>query len=111
MSNRRTWIVQVMASRSQAARASSTEKPVGLPSGPGEMQGRKIVVDQKADRSKTGEVGPLELDPRVPEIRDGDLRLRGGMGRRGPQARIPERRSGTARLLQNACICNIITFI
>ena len=37
------------------------------------MQGRKIVVDQKPDRPKTGEIRPLKLDPRIPEIGNGDL--------------------------------------
>jgi hypothetical protein len=34
VSKRRVWIVQLIASSSQAARAISTVKPVGLPSGP-----------------------------------------------------------------------------
>ena len=37
------------------------------------MQGRKIVVDQKTDRPKAGEVRPLKLDPRIPEVGNGDL--------------------------------------
>src|SRR5215217_2787933 len=41
VSKRRAWMVQVMPRRSQAARASSTEKPVGAPSGPTKCSGGK----------------------------------------------------------------------
>jgi hypothetical protein len=75
VSKRRACTVQVQPSFSQAARASSTEKPVSAAVTGLEMQRRVVVIGEETDDARRAGLWPVEPDARVPEIRDRNARL------------------------------------